>query len=235
MPPHRGHAFHARHWTRTRSYLYLLDLGPVQDPLWRDRSGYCPVPLNLEAMRQAAAALPGLRDFSAFRASNCRARSPVRRMHRAQVLELDGMVALHFVANGFLQNMVRILAGTLVEIGKGRRPPGWMAQLLRSGERELAGRTAAGRGLHFLGPSYPAHCGLPPPPPPQACWSRAAAGAGAIADAGVATDAGTATEGTAVDAGAATDLGIAAGARRENGRPAAPDALGQDGQQVRQV
>ncbi len=109
---------------------------------------HVPVRLDLEAMRRAALALIGEHDFSAFRASGCQSKSPVRRLTRIAIEgEAGGEVLFELHGNAFLQNMVRILVGTLTEIGRGYRAESSTAEILASRDRRLAGQTAPGHGL----------------------------------------------------------------------------------------
>src|SRR5690606_40996952 len=102
-------------------------------------------PLDLAAMTAAAVAWLGENDFSSFRAAGCQSRPPMRRLTAVRVARSGRLVALEFTANAFLHHMVRNLVGTLVEIGEGRRPPAWAAELLAARDRRLAAETAPDR------------------------------------------------------------------------------------------
>jgi tRNA pseudouridine38-40 synthase len=105
-------------------------------------------PLDVEAMRRAANALVGRHDFSAFRASDCQAAHAVREVRRVEVRGAAGdEVSFTVEGTAFLKHMVRNLVGTLVEVGKGRRPEAWVAEVLASGDRKRAGPTAPAQGL----------------------------------------------------------------------------------------
>lgn len=115
--------------------------------------------LDLAAMREAAAALVGSHDFAAFRSSACQARSTTRTLFAVDVVGTDALVDVHVHGTAFLHNMVRIIAGSLVEIGLGRRDHAWLAGLLRDGDRRRAGPTAPAAGLllvEVLWPGAPA-------------------------------------------------------------------------------
>ena len=105
-------------------------------------------------MREAAASLIGEHDFSAFRSSQCQARSPVRRLERVDLIEQDELLVIDLRANAFLHHMVRNLVGSLVWVGMGRRPPGWLASVLVSRDRRLAAPTMAAQGLYLSGVEY---------------------------------------------------------------------------------
>jgi tRNA pseudouridine38-40 synthase len=113
-------------------------------------------------MHQAAQALVGEHDFSAFRALSCQARHARRRVHEVSVRRDDDQVVIDIEANAFLQHMVRNIVGSLLPVGRGDRQPDWLALLLAGGRRELAAATAPPQGLVFLGPRYPRGLGLPP-------------------------------------------------------------------------
>lgn len=153
--------FHARFSAVDRLYRYLVVEGPNRPALWRARLAWSAQTLDLTAMRTAAAHLIGKHDFSAFRTAACKAPNPVRTVHAIGAERRQGVIAIDIRANAFLHNMVRIIVGTLLEVGRGERPPEWTGELLAGRERARGGATAPPQGLYFLGPSYPARFGLP--------------------------------------------------------------------------
>lgn len=153
--------FHARFSARGRRYRYLL-LNRAQRPgLWQDRVGWYHLPLDLGAMRAAAALLIGEHDFSAFRAAECQAKSPVKNLWKADISRAGDLVIFDFEASAFLHHMVRNLVGSLVYIGNGRQASAWVGELLAARDRRLAAPTFSPAGLYFGGPIYEAHWGLP--------------------------------------------------------------------------
>jgi len=146
--------FHARFSARSRSYRYLLYNHPVRPALDHGRVGWCHRPLDVAAMKSAACHLLGEQDFSAFRAAECQAKSPLKTLHRAEVLRQGDMVLFEFCASAFLQHMVRNLVGALVAVGKGRYPPDWIAELLTARDRSRAAPTFSPAGLYFAGVEY---------------------------------------------------------------------------------
>jgi tRNA pseudouridine38-40 synthase len=155
--------FHARFSARGRRYRYLL-LNRAQRPgLWQGRLGWFHLPLDVAAMQQAAKLLLGEHDFSAFRAAECQAKSPVKTMTQASVRQFGSMIIFDFEASAFLHHMVRNLVGTLVHIGKGAQSAGWVDELLGMKDRKLAAPTFSPDGLYFRGPVYEAHWALPDP------------------------------------------------------------------------
>lgn len=158
-----GDEFHARFSARGRRYRYLLLNRPQRPGLWQGRLGWFHGELDLAAMQAACGRLPGEHDFSAFRAAECQAKSPVKTMTLARVRQSGALFVFDFEASAFLHHMVRNLVGTLVYIGKGAHPPGWVDELLQMKDRKLAAPTFSPDGLYFRGPVYEAHWGLPDP------------------------------------------------------------------------
>ena len=138
-----GEEFHARFAAMGRSYRYVIFNRPVRPAVLKGLVSWECRPLDVVPMAEAAATLLGEHDFSAFRAAGCQARSPVRTLHRLDVRRDAEMVFLEVEANAFLQHMVRNLAGVLMAIGDGRRPPEWAAEVLAGRDRRLGGVTAA--------------------------------------------------------------------------------------------
>ena len=153
--------FHARFEAHQRSYQYWLVNQPVAPAILADKVGWFHMPLDVDAMNQAAAYLLGEHDFSAFRASECQAKSPVKTLHRAQVRKLGNNLIFDFCANAFLHHQVRNMVGALVYIGKGKYVPEFMQELLEKQDRRLSPPTFAANGLYLTGVGYDAKWGLP--------------------------------------------------------------------------
>jgi tRNA pseudouridine38-40 synthase len=139
--------FHARFSARSRTYCYRLLNRPVRPALHATSAGWFHQPLDVENMRAAAALLVGEHDFSAFRSSECQARTPVRTIHSFEVSRRDDIVNFVVRANAFLHHMVRNLVGTLVYVGKGKHPPHWVSEVLESRNRAKAAPTFGPEGL----------------------------------------------------------------------------------------
>lgn len=153
--------FHARFSATSRTYHYLIYNHPIRSPLWERRAGWVFRPLEVEPMHHAAQALVGTHDFSAFRAAQCQANSPIRTLHRIHVQRQNDLVILTLNANAFLHHMVRNIVGSLIQVGNGNRPVSWIAELLASGERELAAPTFSPDGLYLAKVDYDANWNLP--------------------------------------------------------------------------
>lgn len=146
--------FSARFSARSRSYRYTVEHGGFRDPLTRRFAWQLPVELDARSVHDAMPSLVGEHDFGAFRAAGCTAKSPVRRMLRADFRPDGRRWTFTFEADGFLRGMVRSLVGTLVEVGQGKRPPDDVRRLLASPSRSEAGVTAPAAGLTFLFARY---------------------------------------------------------------------------------
>lgn len=160
--------FDARHHAVAKTYEYGLQLGETRLPHHHWNTWHVPQELDLEAMEDAGSRLLGVHRFGAFRASGCTSRTSERRMYAVKFKRSDRepLLVIEITGNAFLRNMVRVLAGTLVEVGLGRRSPESVDRALKSQDRRHAGVTATARGLtlhtvHFEG--YP-RLGKPPRP-----------------------------------------------------------------------
>jgi len=152
--------FHARFAATARHYTYVLLNRPQRPGLLGGRVGWHFAPLDADAMRAAAAHLVGTHDFSAFRAAECQAKTPVKTLATAEVRRVGELVRFDFAATAFLHHMVRNIIGALVYVGAGRQPPGWIDDVLRGRDRSRAAPTFAADGLYFTGVDYPPAHGL---------------------------------------------------------------------------
>jgi len=153
--------FHARYSAEARTYRYLIFNRASRSGLLAARATWIHRPLDAERMAQAAAALEGEHDFSAFRAAECQAKSPIRRMERLAVTREGDWLTIEATGNAFLHHMVRNIAGLLIRIGKGDAPPSWAAEVLAGRDRRLSAATAPADGLYFWHVRYPAAFALP--------------------------------------------------------------------------
>lgn len=150
MPAH----FHARFKAIARRYRYVIyndQIRPAhmgQEVTWNYR------PLDVERMQEAAQYLVGTHDFSAFRAGQCQAKSPIKQMHHLRVTRHGKMIVIDVRANAFLHHMVRNIAGVLMTIGAGERPAQWAQEVLQSRVRRNGGVTAHPFGLYLIQVEY---------------------------------------------------------------------------------
>jgi len=153
--------FHARFSAFSRSYQYLLYNAPVASALMATKAGWFHLPLNFPAMCEAAGYLVGEHDFSAFRASECQAKSPIRNLTSAEVSKAGRYFVFSFSANAFLQHQVRNMIGALIYVGKGAHPPDYIKELLQKRDRTLSPPTFSPSGLYLTGVGYDEKWGLP--------------------------------------------------------------------------
>jgi tRNA pseudouridine38-40 synthase len=153
--------FHARFSARARTYRYQLLNRPVRAALEAHYLGWFHQPLDVDRMRAAAALFVGEHDFSAFRSSECQAKSPVRTIQSFEISKADETISFVVRANAFLHHMVRNLVGTLVYVGKGKHPPAWVRELLDSRDRAQAAPTFGPEGLYLERIEYEAKWSLP--------------------------------------------------------------------------
>ena len=171
VPP----SFHPRFAARSKTYRYRMLNSDVANPFERRYAWHVPGPLDLEAMGAAARILDGQHDFAAFQAAGSDVVTTVRDVMTSRIAECglridwglaptairtpqSAMLCYEITGTGFLRHMVRTIVGTLVEIGRGRRPADSIAQLLVVGDRALAGPTAPAAGLFLVGVDYGPVC-----------------------------------------------------------------------------
>ena len=148
-------SFHPRFSASGKLYRYMILTRADRSPRWRDRAWHHPDPLDLGSMAEAAHAFRGEHDFSAFRAAGCSAKTPVRRIDAIEVTRPDPeLLQVDIRGNAFLRNMVRIMVGTLAEVGTGKRPAAQVAEIVASKDRTSAGITAPPQGLELVEVTY---------------------------------------------------------------------------------
>jgi len=147
--------FHPRFSATGKHYRYVLTARPDRSPRWSNWSWHRPRPLDVDAMRRAATAMVGAHDFAGFRAIDCTSKTTMRRVDEVAVTEPEpGLLAIDVRGNAFLRNMVRIMAGTLVDVGEGRIDPAQMPEIIASRDRVRAGQTAPPHGLTLMSVRY---------------------------------------------------------------------------------
>lgn len=148
--------FHPRYTSTVKTYEYRILNRKLPDPTRRLDTLFVYSDLNLAAMQEAAECVIGEHDFRSFQASGASAeKSTVRRIYSSEIRREGELLTFRIVGNGFLYNMVRILAGTILEIGRGNLPSGSMRRILEARNRAAAGPTAPAHGLTLIGIRYP--------------------------------------------------------------------------------
>ena len=148
--------FHARFSALKRTYVYRILNRPQRSAFYKDTHYFIPLPLNCLSMSQAANALLGHHDFKAFKTASSDTLTTICRLERAELLNFhEGELEFWITANHFVYNMVRIIVGTLIEIGLGKRPPEALIEVLANQDRDKAGPTAPPWGLCLEAVEYP--------------------------------------------------------------------------------
>jgi len=146
--------FHARFHATGKSYRYRMVTAPVLSPFDRLFAWHVPWPLDVAAMHRAAAHLSGTHDFASFQANGTTITATTRTLERLTLTDLGGELRLEAEGDGFLRHMVRIIAGTLMEVGAGHRSPESVPEIIAARSRDAAGKTAPPQGLTLMSVRY---------------------------------------------------------------------------------
>lgn len=147
-------SFHARFDAKKKRYRYVIFNSPHASAVLRNGSMHVPVPLDIKKMREAAAHLVGEHDFSAFTSARLPMKNKVRRVYGIKIAKRGDLITIDVVGNGFLYNMVRIIAGTLIYVGQGKLAAEDIPAILQSRDRRRAGITAKPQGLFLAEVRY---------------------------------------------------------------------------------
>jgi tRNA pseudouridine38-40 synthase len=153
--------FHARFSATQRSYQYLLANQATAPAIKAQQAGWYHLPLNISSMQTGMAHLRGEHDFSAFRASECQAKSPIKNLQVASIEAYGEYFVFNFSANAFLQHQVRNMVGALIYVGNGKHPPEFIKELLEQKNRTLSPPTFSPNGLYLVGVAYDTKFDLP--------------------------------------------------------------------------
>ena len=146
--------FHPRYDVVSKTYLYRIHNDPIADPLLVGRARHIRYPLDTNAMKEAAGFFIGMQDFASFMAQGSKVTSTVRTVFESEVTRDGSCVTFRISADGFLYNMVRIMVGTLCEVGAGKRAPTDIPRVIASRDRTAAGETAPPEGLYLARVAY---------------------------------------------------------------------------------
>ena len=146
--------FHSRLACKRKTYRYVINNSYVGTAIYRNLECHIPQKLDVESMKRAVKFFEGEHDFKAFKASGTSSKSSVRTIYKANVYEVGERIYIELTGNGFLYNMVRIISGTLVEVGIGKIKPEEIPQIIHEGKRDKAGKTLPPQGLYLLNVEY---------------------------------------------------------------------------------
>ena len=146
--------FHSRYNAKQKTYRYIINNSKQGTAIYRDLECHIPMDLNIKEMKKASKYFEGEHDFKAFKASGTSSKSSVRTIYKAEVIENEGRIKIELTGNGFLYNMVRIISGTLVDVGLGKIKTEEIPDIIESGERSRAGKTLPAHGLYLLNVKY---------------------------------------------------------------------------------
>lgn len=146
--------FHSRYSVHNKRYRYIINNSEQGTAIYKDLEYHMPVKLNVDKMKEAIKYFEGKHDFSAFKSSGTSSKSSVREIYKAEIIDKDEKIYIELTGNGFLYNMVRIIAGTLVDVGLGKIEPEDIPKIIESKKRENAGKTLPPHGLYLMEVNY---------------------------------------------------------------------------------
>ena len=147
--------FHSRLNCKKKTYRYIINNSKNGTAIYRNLETHIPQKLDVEKMQQAVKYFEGEHDFKAFRSSGTSSKSSVRTIYKAEVIEMPNeRIYIELTGSGFLYNMVRIISGTLVDVGLGKIEPDQIKDIIESKDRTKAGKTLQPQGLYLLKVEY---------------------------------------------------------------------------------
>lgn len=146
--------FHSRYCCKKKTYRYVINNSPYGSSVYRNLEYHMPVKLDFEKMNQAIGYFEGEHDFKAFKSSGTSSKSSVRTIYSAQIKKDGERIIIELTGNGFLYNMVRIISGTLVDIGLGKIKPEELPNIIEGKDRKKAGKTLPPQGLFLVEVRY---------------------------------------------------------------------------------
>jgi tRNA pseudouridine38-40 synthase len=147
--------FHSRLSCKRKKYRYIINNSKIGTAIYRNLETHIPMKLDVDKMKQAIKYFEGEHDFKAFKASGTSSKSSVRTIYKAEIIEKENdRIWIELTGNGFLYNMVRIIAGTLVEVGLGNMKPEEIPNIIAEQERGKAGKTLPPQGLYLVEVKY---------------------------------------------------------------------------------
>ena len=146
--------FHSRYSCKKKTYRYIINNSPYGSSIYRNLEYHMPMKLDLEKMKTAIKYFEGEHDFKAFKASGTSSKSSVRTIYKADLKKDGDRIYIELVGNGFLYNMVRIISGTIIDVGLGKIKPEDIPNIINEGDRKKAGKTLPPYGLYLVDVDY---------------------------------------------------------------------------------
>ena len=146
--------FHSRYNAKQKTYRYVINNSKQGTAIYRDLECHIPMDLDIEEMKKASKYFEGEHDFKAFKASGTSSKSSIRTIYEAEVIKEGNRIKIELTGNGFLYNMVRIISGTLVDVGLGKIKAEEIPEIIELGERSRAGKTLPAHGLYLVDVKY---------------------------------------------------------------------------------
>ena len=146
--------FHSRYNCKQKTYRYVINNGKTASALYRNMEYFVPEKLDVKKMEEAIKYFEGEHDFKGFKASGTSSKSSVREIYKTSIKKDGDRIIIELTGNGFLYNMVRIIVGTLVEVGLGKIEPEEIPEIINSGDRTKAGKTLPPQGLYLVKVEY---------------------------------------------------------------------------------
>ena len=146
--------FHSRYSVKSKRYRYVINNSDMGTAIYRDLEYHFPIKLDVDKMNKAAKYFEGEHDFAGFKASGTSSKSSVRKIYKAEVYKDGDRINIELTGNGFLYNMVRIISGTLLDVGMDKIKVEDVPEIIESKDRKKAGRTLPAHGLYLVEVSY---------------------------------------------------------------------------------
>lgn len=146
--------FHSRYHCKQKTYRYIINNSEYGTAIYKDLEYFIPNKLNIEYMKQAIKYFEGEHDFKGFKASGTSSKNSVRTIYKTKIEKQDSKIIIELTGNGFLYNMVRIISGTLVDVGLGKIKPQDIPSIIESKDRAKAGKTLPPYALYLIKVEY---------------------------------------------------------------------------------
>lgn len=146
--------FHSRYNCKKKTYRYIINNSEYGSAIYRNQECHIPQPLDVKAMKKAIKYFEGEHDFKGFKASGTSSKNSIRKIFKTNIEVHEDRIYIELTGSGFLYNMVRIISGTLVDVGLGKIKPTDIPEIILSGDRQRAGKTLPPQGLYLLKVEY---------------------------------------------------------------------------------